>query len=137
MVIPESDYYDTSDEEEIASAEGEEGHATRFDFGYWLFKRDERDVPMEVSQLHLIQWEKLVVDVGSSTFLRVGNTKGDAVRRIVSEVKLACIECSPDTCDSGSQDEPKVVRTLRGVLNISAHVRPQELLINFENFLVE
>ena len=103
------------------------------DFGYWLFKRDERDMAMEVSQLHLIQWEKLIVDAGSSTFLRVGNSKGDAVRRIVSDVKLSCIERSLDSCDSGSHEEPKVVKTLRSVLNISAHVRSQELLLNYEN----
>ena len=139
MVIPESEYYDTADEEEIASALHDDSRGLRTDFGYWLFKREERDIAMEVSQLHLIQWEKLIIDAGSSTFLRVGSAKGDAVRRLVSDMKLSCIACSSESPESqsGSVEEPKVVRTLRDVLNINTHLRTQEFVVNYAEYVDE
>ena len=132
LVIPESDFYDSTDEEDIKSSLQSFNDEGLSYFGHWLFKRDERDIAMEVSQLHLILWEKLVVDNGSNTFLRMGTTKGDAVRRLVSEVKWGLIEKTAKSQEPNNTDELKLIRAVRGVLNIHTDIQSKELLIVYE-----
>ena len=48
LVIPESDFYDSTDEEDIKSSLQSFNDEGLSYFGHWLFKRDERDIAMEV-----------------------------------------------------------------------------------------
>lgn len=120
LALPEDDFYDSADEEEIAAYRAR--NRTDGVLHHWLFRRGPgAAISLEVSQLHMIHWRAVIVDLGTASFLRPGSSKGDAVRCLLSERKVACLQTVGD--------DSKVIQGLRGALNVAAKVSTSSILL--------
>ena len=79
-----------------------------------------------LSNLHLIQWSALVVDVNSQTLIRSGNMKGSAVKLVSADRKVGCYQVNEvgarGTSSRGAAGPDESAYTLRDMLNCGREV---------------
>jgi hypothetical protein len=117
-VIPEDDLYDSEEEESIlqhVNALNLDGISSK-----WLFRRQLNSVSFEVSQLHMIKWRLIVLDIPTALVLRPGNAKGDAVRALLGDKTIALIQWDDDHEHDDVFASSKQCKELRGVLKLNS-----------------
>ena len=91
--------------------------------GQWLVRRDKHGGMVEVSNLHLIQWRQLVLDLGDDTKLRAGSVRGDAARSLHAHRRVS-------TAVVPAGDKPAFNRfadASRGLLLVDSDIRDKDM----------
>ena len=136
--------------EEISDNEAEDVEEStslqKSERGGWIHTRRGKILQggmTDVSNLHLINWQLILIDINSQTDIRPGNAKGNAIRALKGEMKIGMIETSRENEDTKQSRKARVSspaggkyvwNNLRDVMGIPLSIPLTSITFCFEDW---